>query len=144
MDSVIDASVAIKLFLVEPLSDRADALFATLAGSSPARFYVPGLLYLECANILWKYVRRYSYPAESARRDIAGLLALPLQAVPTADLVQEALDIALRYGATAYDATYVALAQRLSLPLVTADEALVHRLAGGPPIVKLLAYWGKY
>jgi predicted nucleic acid-binding protein len=32
------------------------------------------------------------------------------------------------HGLTAYDAAYVALARKLSLPLVTADEALIRRL----------------
>ncbi len=54
---VVDASVAIKLFLAEPLSSEAHALFACLATSS-STFHVPDLLYAECGNILWKHVQR--------------------------------------------------------------------------------------
>jgi len=127
---VVDASVAIKLFVAEPLSDRADALFDHLAANPPGQFYVPDLLFAECANILWKHVRRFGYPSESARQDVADLSALALRTVSTADVIAEVLTIALAHDITAYDACYVALAQQLRIPLVTADEALVRKLAG--------------
>ncbi len=140
-DCVVDASVGIKLFLIEPLSDRADALFAHLTDDPPARFYVPDLFFIECANILWKYVRRFGYPAEGAHQDIADLTRLPLRAVSTGELAAEALEAAVSHGITAYDAAYVVLARRLSLPLVTADEALVRRLADAPFDVRRLGEW---
>ena len=140
-DCVIDASVGIKLFLIEPLSDRADALFAHLTDDPPARFYVPDLFFIECANILWKYVRRFGYPAEDAYQNIVDLTRLPLRAVSTGELAAEALEAAVVHGITAYDAAYVALAQRLSLPLVTADEVLVRRLANTPFDVRWLGEW---
>ncbi len=140
-DYVVDASVGIKLFLVEPLADRADVLFASLALTPPARLYVPDLFYVECTNILCKYVRRFGYSPEAARQDVADLVRLPLRAVSTADLAEAALALALEHDATAYDAAYVALAQELSLPLVTADEALVRRLDGTGLDVRWLGEW---
>jgi len=74
----VDASVGIKLFLVEPLSDRADALFAHLVTEPLTHFYVPDLFLAECANVLWKYVRRFGYPAENAMQNVADLTALAL------------------------------------------------------------------
>lgn len=127
---VVDASVGIKLFVVEELSERADSLLARLSEDPPARFYVPDLFYVECANILWKYVRRFGYPAKSARQDVADLAALALVTVSTADLLEPALELALTYDVTAYDACYAALARQLALPLVTADAPLARKLAG--------------
>lgn len=141
LDCVVDASVGIKLFVIEPLSDRADALFAHLTAEPPPRFYVPDLFFIECTNVLWKYVRRFGYPLESARQDVADLTGLPLYAISTGELAYEALEIAATHEITAYDAAYVALARRLSLPLVTADEALVRRLAGTSPDVRWLGKW---
>lgn len=53
LDCVVDASIGIKLFLVEPLSDEAHALIAGLTSDLPARLRVPDLFYIECTNILW-------------------------------------------------------------------------------------------
>lgn len=136
---VVDASVGIKLFLVEEDTAKAHALFAELTAVPPARFYVPDLFYVECANILWKYTRRFGYPAENARQDIEALQALRLQTVSTADLLTPAFAWALAYDLTAYDACYAALAQQLALPLVTADAVLVRKLAGSKVDAHLLA-----
>ena len=75
-------------------------------------------------------MRRFGYPPDSAQQDVADLTRLPLQVASTADLAEAALALAASCQITAYDAAYVALARRLALPLVTADEALVRRLAG--------------
>jgi predicted nucleic acid-binding protein len=137
-DCIVDASVGIKLFLIEDLSDIADRLFDQLAQDLPARFYVPDLFFVECANILWKYVRRFGYPPARAYQDVADLAALALATVSTADLLRSALELALTYDITAYDATYAALAQRLALPLVTADTTLALKLQGSNVIVRTL------
>ena len=141
LDCVVDASAGIKLFLVEPLSEQADLLFGRLAMEPPARFYVPVLFFVECTNILWKYVQRHGYPAQNANQDVADLLRLPLHAVSARELVRDAMAIAVAHKITAYDATYVALAEQLSLPLVTADESLVRRLADSPLDVRWLGEW---
>jgi predicted nucleic acid-binding protein len=135
---VVDASVGIKLFVAEDLSDKAYALFAQLAGVPPAQFLVPDLFYIECANILWKYVRRLGHPADKARQDMIDLSGLLLQRTATAELAMEALDVALVHGIAAYDACYVALAQRLRVPLVTADEKLARALSSASSQVQWL------
>ncbi|HEX5505465.1 MAG TPA: type II toxin-antitoxin system VapC family toxin [Thermomicrobiales bacterium] len=127
-DYVVDASVAIKLFVPEPLAEQAEAVFATLTARPASRLHVPDLFFSECANILWKYVWRSGYPAEDARQDIVDLLTLAVRSVSTATLVAEALEIALTQRVTVYDACSVALAAQLQAPLLTADEALLRKL----------------
>lgn len=127
---VIDASVGVKLFLREPLSDQAEALFEHLAADPPAQFYVPDLFFVECANILVKYVRRFNYPSENACQDVLDLQRLKLRSVSTAELITDALRIGLEHNLSAYDASYVALAERLRMPLITADERLAQALQG--------------
>jgi predicted nucleic acid-binding protein len=129
-DCVVDASVGIKLFLKEDFSEQADRLFDRLAEVPPPRFYVPDLFFVECTNVLWKYVRHFGYPAENAHRDVADLQALALRTISTADLVGPAFELTLDYEITAYDACYAVLARLLDLPLVTADLALVRQLQG--------------
>ena len=127
-DCVVDASVAIKLFLREELSDRAAALFAQLTLSPPARFFVPDHFFIECANVLWKYVRFYGYEREAALEDLMDLRQLPWRSLPTRELAQASLALGLDREIAAYDAAYVVLAESVELPLVTADEKLLRRL----------------
>ena len=141
VDCIVDASVGIKLFLVEPIAERAEALFAHPGDDFPARLYVPDLFYVECANILWKYIRRVGYPSQAAQQDVADLIQLRLQVVSTAVLVEHALALATLSGFTAYDAAYVALSDRLSLPMVTADQTLVRRLQETDLDVRFLGDW---
>jgi predicted nucleic acid-binding protein len=132
LDCVVDASVGIKLCIAEPFSDRADALIARAAADPPTRLYVPDLFYVECANILWKHVQRLGLPPDKALKDIERLRALRLHRTPTYDLASDALPIALTCAISAYDACYVALAQKMGVPLVTADDALIRKLSGSP------------
>ena len=137
-DCVVDASVAIKLFVLEESSEQTDKLFEQLISDPPVRFYVPDLLFIECANILWKYVRNYGYPAENARQDVADLQALALRSVSTADLLAPALELALAQDITTYDACYAALADQLHLPLITADLTFARKLQGTQINIRIL------
>lgn len=135
---VVDASVGIKLFVREPGTDTAESIFAGLSHEPPVRLYVPALFYIECVNILWKYVRRFNYAADEARHDVNDLMQLNLSAIPTESLLPAAFDLAVAHDLTAYDACYVALASLLDLPLLTADEKLVNKMRSKAYDIRLL------
>lgn len=123
---VVDASVGIKLIVCEDLSDQATELL-----SDPhVALDVPDLFFVECANVLWKKVRRGEYLADDAVGDLADLRDIEPSIVSTADLVERAFLIANAEDISAYDACYVALADSLAVPLVTADDRLAAKLAG--------------
>lgn len=140
-DCVVDASVAIKLFLREELSDRAESLFARLSESLPPRFFAPDHLFIECANVLWKYVHLFGLDRDKARQDLTDLRQLPWQTVATRDLAQKSLEVGLEHGIAAYDAAYAVLADSMNLPLVTADEKMVRRLMDSAFDVRWLGVW---
>jgi predicted nucleic acid-binding protein len=54
------------------------------------------------------------------------LAALPISIDPTAPSPAQVFDLALRYDLTSYDALYLDLALRRSLPIATQDRALAH------------------
>jgi predicted nucleic acid-binding protein len=126
---VVDASVGIKLFIDEPLSDFAHALFEKLAEDPPAELFVPDLFYIECTNILLKYMRRFGRSLEDSKADLADLNLLALKSTSTVDLMEDALVIANDTNLTAYDACYAVLARRMEIPLITADEPIAKAIA---------------
>ena len=135
---VVDASVAIKLFVAEADSAEADALFAHIAGDPDARFYAPSLLYAECANILWKYARRFRYDRTEAERSLARLMTLAIDCVEIRDIIAEAHRTAMTHDISVYDACYAATARQCGAPLITADERLAQKLTGRNPSVFVL------
>ena len=127
-DWVIDASVGIKLFIDDPLSDSVYDLFARLGDDPPAHFYVPDLFYIEIANVLWKYVRWQGLPPDDADEYLTALGRLTLQSTPARELMADALKLAVEQQITAYDGSYLALARRLKLRVLTADAKLARAL----------------
>lgn len=63
--------------------------------------------------------------------------------IPTATmaLAVEALGLASKHSISAYDAAYVALAIRMNVPLITADQRLANRFTAGNPTVTWLGNW---
>jgi len=121
---VVDASVGIKLFVDEQFSEQAHALFSHLAAEPPAELYVPDLFYMECTNILLKYMRRFGRSLDDSQADLADLNRLALKSTPTADLMEESLSLGSEKNLTAYDACYAVLAGQLDIPMITADKSL--------------------
>ena len=128
-ECVIDAGVGIKLFVTEEWSDHAALLFDRYTQANAGELAVPDLFYSECASILWKHVRRFSYPVTKAKQDIQFLQELVLVRYATRDLASDALGIAIDKAISVYDACYVALAKQRNAPLVTADQRLVRVFA---------------
>lgn len=124
---VVDASVGIKKFIIDPLTPKVDQLFAHLSDSN-AQFYIPDLFYIECTNIAWKYIRAGLYDVAEAQANLSDLKLLRLTVTSTAELILEALTISATYGISAYDACYVALSQQSNVPLLTQDQRLVNTL----------------
>ena len=54
---------------------------------------------------------------------------MSLRAISTAELMEEAFQIAWTYRISAYDASYIALSQRVNAPLLTLDQKLINYLS---------------
>jgi len=86
----------------------------------------PDLLRVEVASVLRRHAGNGSLSAQQANAAIGDLLAFPITVYPTAALLRRVWE--LRPNVTAYDACYVALAEAVGFPLLTADW----RLANAP------------
>ncbi len=99
----------------------------------------PTLLFYEVSNALYQYHRVQSMSAETIREALDTALTLPIHLRATDDMHSDALRLAERYGLrAAYDAHYLALAERLGAEFWTADRRLAQQVAGELPWVRLL------
>ncbi len=128
MNLVIDASVLIKFYVPEILSDRAEQLLANV-DDGDVEVSAPDLIYPEAGNIIWKKHRLRELTRNEAEEIIAALLSLPIKIEATKPLIPLAVDIATAYGITVYDALYVSLARVYDTTIITADRKLVEALA---------------
>jgi len=120
---VVDASVLIEILLRMPGAERAEALVLE-AGHS---LHAPHLIDVEVAQVVRRMARLGEIEAERAAQAVADLAAMTLRRCPHAALLPRIW--ALRNNLTAYDASYVALAETLDAVLVTQDRRLA--AAGG-------------
>ena len=119
---VIDASIAAKWVIEEPGTPEAVVL------RERARLIAPDLLAAECANILWKKVRRQELTRDEAILAARLLQGAEVELLPTRSLLQTATRIAIDLDHPAYDCLYLALAMQNDCKFVTADERFVRTL----------------
>lgn len=124
---VVDASVLVKLFFDEQYSDAAAECLSTLDEA-----IAPDLIWVESANVVWKRNRRGELSDDDAAEIVEQMLLMPIRTFPVADLVEEALNLAVRTSGTVHDCLYLALAVRRDTLLLTADEKLFNALSAGP------------
>jgi len=124
---VLDTSVIIKWFRQEEvLAEKALALReAYLDGRLDV--FLPALAIYELANVL-RYKSELS--TEEVAQAVESLLDMELEIVaPSGELIRRSVEIARQYDETVYDAVFVALAESLGAPLITADEVLASKMA---------------
>jgi len=139
---VVDASVGAKWAspeIVEPLADRADRFLRAYVEGT-VQVVVPDLFWIEIGNFLWKAAKRGEITVALAGRGLEAMLNRDFPTVPSRAVLPEALKIAVDFGRTVYDSTYVALAVATGNELLTADERLVNALGSRFPVRWLGAF----
>jgi predicted nucleic acid-binding protein len=122
---VLDASVALRWFLDNPVPVYASRVREAMRGGARAR--VPALWHLEMANGLIVAERRGVLAVaevESSLLEIEKMLAKFIDSDASATRTREILAHARSFRLTAYDAAYLELAFREGLPLATLDSPL--------------------
>ena len=106
--------------------ERTPSADALLDRVTDAGALVPALWRLEIANGFQTAIRRKRIDPAFRDKAIAQLARLPISIDPDTDRYAWTTTLALadRFGLTLYDAAYLELAQRRSLPLATLDDAL--------------------
>jgi predicted nucleic acid-binding protein len=119
---VIDASIAIKWVVPEPGTEAALAL-------RRERLFAPELLIPECANVLWKKVKRRELTETEALLAARLLERADVELQPMRTLLDPAVRLAMALDHPAYDCIYLALAEAIDGEFATADRAFYRKVA---------------
>lgn len=114
---VVDASVAVKWFFNEPLSEEASRLLEPYHV-----LHVPDFFALEIDSVLCKKNRRGEISEEETMEIRSALGSFPLQRHPFKMMTDPAFELAVQTQSSPYDCLYLVLAIVLGAKMVTADR----------------------
>jgi predicted nucleic acid-binding protein len=137
---VVDSSVAVKWFVVEPYSTEARRILDAYQNGALS-FLAPDLINAEFGNIVWKKHLFQALDASDAQDILDRFRQVHFKLTPTAELLEDAYKIAVAHHRTVYDALYLALGVREDCRIVTADEKLVNAVGAAFPKLIWLADW---
>ena len=125
MTLVVDASVALKWYLIENGAEPARQILA-----DDDRLVAPELVVAEVCNACWLACRRGEISAVQQAQIAVDITRIfdRLEAAHAA----RAVAIARELDHPVYDCFYLAVSEALDAPLVTADGRLLARVAGTP------------
>jgi predicted nucleic acid-binding protein len=139
-DSIIDSSVAVKWVLDEDDSELANQK-ATLRLLAAKKLFLIDLAQAECGNAIVTRHNRNMLSREDASLAWEKFKLIPKTFFPVEQLMNRAVEIALKFGTTTYDALFVAAVEKRDLEGVTADVPLHRKVSTDFPQIKLLKDW---
>ncbi|HVA23853.1 MAG TPA: type II toxin-antitoxin system VapC family toxin [Chloroflexota bacterium] len=131
---VVDASVWVGRYVPEDVHHAASLSWFSRGPAQQSSLAVPFLALAEVAGAI---ARRTGHSAD-AQNAVEHMRAVPgLQMVPLEEsLAVQAAQAALSYRLRGADAVYVAVALRLSMPLVTFDNELAERARAAVEVIQ--------
>ena len=142
MNLVIDASVLVKFFIPEILSEKAGNLNRQVA-KGDLSLVAPDLIFPEVGNILWKKHRMKELTRSEVTLIVDAIVSMPMEIEASKPLLPTAVDLGLACGITVYDAIYVSLAMIREMVLMTADRKLAD-IMGRTDYKKYIAWLGDF
>ncbi|HYC03377.1 MAG TPA: type II toxin-antitoxin system VapC family toxin [Azospirillaceae bacterium] len=123
MQFVVDAGVALQWVAPEATSPVADKLLEH-------RLLAPDQIMADLAQLLGAKVELGEINAVEAATAALALQSAEIELMPSRPLLAEAVRLSAQLGHSARDCLYLALAQGMALPLVTASPALAAAARG--------------
>jgi predicted nucleic acid-binding protein len=127
---VIDTSALIRLYVPDGPLPQGLERAVDLAWRAEASLLAPELALAEAAQVLRKKERSGYLSSQECDEVLDELLGLPIELAGHRDLLARAVEISRERELTVYDALFLALAERHTAELITADRTLARMAAG--------------
>lgn len=125
---IVDASVLAKWFLPDEGKSKVALTIKDDFAQGNVSIALPSLVFYEINNLLKSAVIRLRIEEEKALKIYQSFLELDFEIYITKEILKSALGSAIKCDISSYDASYVALAQYLQIPLYTADHKLLKKV----------------
>lgn len=137
---VIDASVAVKWFVVEPYSVEARQILTAYEAGNIS-LHAPDILIAEFANTIWKKQLFQQLAPDDATEILRAFDGLGFVFTPSRILVRDAYSQAIELKRSVYDSLYLASSAQEQAELVTADEKFFNAVHSSHPQIVFIADW---
>lgn len=126
MSFVLDTSVTMRWLFGDGKPQEVAYAGKVLDAMKEAKALVPGIWGLEVANVIAKAeaAALVTVARSEVFLELLGDLDIEVDTATSAHALSGTLQLARRYGLSAYDASYLELALRSGMPLATLDEDL--------------------
>jgi len=129
---VLDSSVIVAVFFPE---ERTEQVMGMLKGK---RFITVDLAIAEVTNVAWKRCMFFHEDKEITKEALNNCITFitdVCDVLHMRDLIPDAFLDATKYSITVYDALFLAAAQKRTIPLLTMDAKLYHKLKSTEDVV---------
>ena len=124
---ILDCSVIAKWFFPSEEDSEIALKIKNLFISKEISVSVPMLIYYEINNLIKTAIKGLRVNDKLAKEAYSGFLELDLIAYSSKELMEMTLEKAVSLDVSSYDASYLALAEYLNIPLITADQKLINK-----------------
>jgi len=129
---VLDSSVIVPVFFPE---ERTEQVMEML---KEKRFITVDLAIAEVTNVAWKRCMFFHEDTEITKEALNNCITFITDicdVIFMRDLISDAFLDATKYSITVYDALFLAAAQKRTIPLLTMDAKLYHKLKSNEDVV---------
>ena len=135
---VVDASVLLKAYFRDEHGHDAAQELVKFYARGDYNFIAPSLITYELMNACSIAHRKGRINLDLAKEILEEMLSLEIKKEDVEPLRERILDISSQYNRSAYDASYIALAEAEKCNFITADEKLYRTVSKHFPFIKVL------
>ena len=135
---VIDASVLLKAYFRDEQGHAEAQELVKIYARGDCSFIAPCLLIYEIINACSIAHRKGSIHLDLASQVMREMTSLEIQKMDVSHLKDRIFEITCQFNLSAYDASYIALAEAQKCPFITGDAKLFRAASNQFPFIKLL------